>query len=264
MERHGFSLLELSIVLVIIGLIAGGIVAGASMIRAAELRAVITEQEKNTISVNTFRDKYLALPGDMKNAAKFWGAQAGTTVDGTDATCIALDHTSPSTDGTTCNGNGDGEIGTNATTYERFRFWQQLANAELIEGSYTGVRGAGNSSHAVLSENVLASKLSGAGWTILHWDITGDSGNFDNNYSNHLLFGAAQATGSTASPVLAPEEAWNIDKKLDDGMPARGNVIASHYTTCTNATAGQSSNFDAEYLLSSSDILCPVRFKMSF
>jgi|GEM_PF-3995865 len=60
-HSRGFSLLELSI-----GLIAGGIVAGAAMIRAAELRALITEQEQYKTAVNTFRDKYLGLPGDLK------------------------------------------------------------------------------------------------------------------------------------------------------------------------------------------------------
>jgi len=68
MKSAGFSLLELSIVLVIIGLIAGGIVAGSSMIRAAELRAVLTELTQYQTATNTFRDKYLGLPGDLRNA----------------------------------------------------------------------------------------------------------------------------------------------------------------------------------------------------
>jgi len=264
MVNRGFSLLELSIVLVIIGLIAGGIVAGSSMIRAAELRSIVTDSHRVKTAMNTFRDKYLALPGDMKNAVRFWGAQAGGTADGVDATCAALDDTSPSTDGSTCNGNGDGEIGSSLVPHERFKFWQHLANAGLIDGSYTGVQGAGGVNHIVPFENALGSKMSGVSWTVLHWNLTGGSVNFDNNYGSHLLLGATTSSGGPSAAFTVPEEAWNLDKKIDDGMPATGNIIASRYEECTTATAGQSNNLAAEYLLSSDDVACAMRFKLGF
>ena len=67
----GFSLVELSIVLVILGLLIGGILTGQSLIRAAELRSVTTQYQGYVTAVNTFRDKYFALPGDMPNAIDF-------------------------------------------------------------------------------------------------------------------------------------------------------------------------------------------------
>src|SRR5690348_1121410 len=88
--QRGFSLLELSIVLVIIGLITGGITAGRTIVRAAELRSMITDINKYKSAIYTFREKYNAVPGDMKNAVKYWGAAAGGTADGVDATCVAL------------------------------------------------------------------------------------------------------------------------------------------------------------------------------
>src|SRR5689334_22798184 len=130
--KQGFSLLELSIVLVIIGLITGGIMAGRQMVHAAELRAITTEASKINSAIYTFREKYQALPGDMRNAVKYWGAQAGSTADGTDSTCSALTYTSPATSTATCNGDGNGQI--NAWNQEHYRFWQQLANAGLFEG----------------------------------------------------------------------------------------------------------------------------------
>src|SRR5580658_7858400 len=65
----GFTLIELSIVLVIIGLIVGGVLAGQDLIRAAAARAQITQIEKYNTAVNTFRGKYNALPGDMNAEA---------------------------------------------------------------------------------------------------------------------------------------------------------------------------------------------------
>lgn len=89
MCTRGFSLVELSIVLVILGLLTGGILAGQSLIRAAELRSYITDVQRYPAAVNAFKDKYFAYPGDMANATKFWGALGGDGT-GNDAACQAL------------------------------------------------------------------------------------------------------------------------------------------------------------------------------
>ena len=65
-HRDAFSLVELSIVLVILGLLVGGVLSGQALIQAAQLRAVSEEYTKYTTAALTFRDKYLATPGDMK------------------------------------------------------------------------------------------------------------------------------------------------------------------------------------------------------
>ena len=129
-----FSLVELSIVLVILGLLVGGILSGQSLIRAAELRSFTTEYSKYVAAVNSFKDKYFQLPGDMPNATSFWGAAHATP-----ATCL----TTVGTGSQTCNGDGNGSISNAAAASqygEEYTFWQHLANAGLIEGSYTGIR----------------------------------------------------------------------------------------------------------------------------
>ncbi len=133
-SEQAFSLVELSIVLVILGLLTGGILAGQSLIRAAELRAVTTEYQRNLTAIQTFRDKYFAIPGDMRNAQSFWGSAAS---------CPGTASTTAATGVPTCNGDGNGQVGLNptATSNEKFRFWQHLANAGLIEGSFNGVGG---------------------------------------------------------------------------------------------------------------------------
>src|ERR1700691_6571160 len=63
--RGGFTLIEMSIVLVVIGFVVGGVLVGQDLIRAAYIRAQITQIEKFNTAVNTFYGKYQALPGDM-------------------------------------------------------------------------------------------------------------------------------------------------------------------------------------------------------
>src|ERR1700712_2724582 len=64
---QGFTLIELSIVLVIIGLIVGGVLVGQDLVRAAAVRAQISQIEKYNTAVNTFYGKYGYLPGDIKD-----------------------------------------------------------------------------------------------------------------------------------------------------------------------------------------------------
>jgi prepilin-type N-terminal cleavage/methylation domain-containing protein len=66
--RHGFTLIELSIVLVIIGLLAGGILVGRDLIHAAVIHAQVSQIEKYTMAANTFKLKYGGWPGDIREA----------------------------------------------------------------------------------------------------------------------------------------------------------------------------------------------------
>lgn len=138
MRSHvsAFSLVELSIVLVILGLLVGGVLSGQSLIRAAELRSVTSEYSKWHSAAHAFRDKYFALPGDMPNATAFWGA---LDIDGNG---LGSNCRGESSGLATCNGDGDGAICQSGTctsqTYEAMLFWKHLANAGLIEGTYSG------------------------------------------------------------------------------------------------------------------------------
>lgn len=255
MQKNGFSLVELSIVLVILGLLTGGILAGQSLIRAAEIRAVSNEYTRYRTAIFTFRDRYMALPGDMPNAIKFWGRQAGADVIGMDATCRDL--TAAATGTLTCNGNGDGLIAGNSNdAYETYRAWQHLANAGLIEGSYSGVTaGAANTHGVAIGTNSPSSRLGNAGYSVRSYPtaLPADTSYFSGSYGNLLRFGSAVEAGAYAGgPVMTNEEVWGIDTKLDDGMPAIGMVrVTESSTSCYTGVEAA-----ATYALSTSGKNC--------
>ena len=239
-RQAAFTLVELSIVLVIIGLITGGVLMGKSLVRAAELRAVATEYARYETALGAFHEKYNALPGDMNNAVSFWGSADGgsTTMIGLEASCNALDYTTPSTDKTTCNGNGDGLIGgTSPTQHEMLRAWQHLANAGLIDGRYTGVPTSDGSQEPGV--NIPASRIQFAGWMIYgigHY--AGDDNLFPADYGNTLSYGTLSAG------VLTGSEAYNLDKKLDDGSPTTGTLMQYHTAAIPNCLLDDESAYD--------------------
>lgn len=67
-KKSAFSLIELSIVLIIIGLLIAGITGGASLIKSSELRSVIGEARGYAVAVNAFFTQYDAFPGDFSTA----------------------------------------------------------------------------------------------------------------------------------------------------------------------------------------------------
>lgn len=248
--RRAFSLVELSIVLVILGLLTGGILAGQSLIRAAELRSVSTDTARIFTAMSSFRDKYFAMPGDMTNATSFWGAAHADP-----ATC----RTTPSTDMRTCNGNGDGllySVDGNVTQHERMRIWQHLANAGLIEGNYTGVAGPFSIVDSIPGENVPRGKLSNSGYSFVQEAATMDSSSpyyFQGAVGLHITFGGP--TGyQTNGPLLKPEEQWNLDTKLDDGKPTSGRVKS--YKQSWQANCADGDTLSASYMLSTSGQTC--------
>lgn len=248
--RAAFSLVELSIVLVILGLLTGGVLTGQNLIRAAELRSITTEYHTYQTAVMTFRERYFALPGDMSNATDFWEAAA---------TCPG-DDTTPSTDKTTCNGNGNGRIGEIGEVGERYRFWQHLSNAGLVEGSFTGVQGSGGTGHGVGGENIPNAKISNGAWYASEREPN-IVGQFIFDVESIFIMGNPTVTTLPIAAILKPDEMWNLDKKIDDGLPGRGKIIPWSYVDCTDAAS--TTDYDSAYSLQTTSIECSIIFRRS-
>jgi prepilin-type N-terminal cleavage/methylation domain-containing protein len=249
-KEAGFSLIELAIVLVILGLLVGGILVGQSLIRAAEMRSVSTDYNKFSVALRTFQDKYFTLPGDMTNATAFWGGG------------LASCQNTVGTGTATCNGDGDGYIDyTNGATgtavdnhYEGLRAWQHLANAGLIESSYTGADTVpGGLIDFAPGINVPDSRIGGR-WQILSAPTAIFRPWAPNRNGDFLLL--ISAVGE--QPVFSAQEGWSLDTKLDDSKPYTGLMQdireegALQYTpNCATAE-----NTSADYNLSVSGINC--------
>lgn len=268
--HKGFSLVELSIVLVILGLLTGGILAGQSLIRASELRAATSEYQRYAAATHTFRDKYFGLPGDFRDATRFWN-RASTGSDCTSNHGLAAAG-SPGA----CDGNGNGNIlqpTAASESGEIFQFWRHLSLAGMVEGNYDGIAGSGSNWHAVIDRNVPRSKLSNTGWSIWYTAAaSGDTSLFNGDYGNCLLLGGATTSGGTSGNIIKPEEAWNIDTKMDDGKPAIGKITVRHRPNCTLAADGSAittgaadaAKLDATYNVASATSGCALVFRQIF
>lgn len=225
-KEKGFTLIELSIVLVIIGLIVGGILVGQDLIRAAEIRATVGQIEKYNSAINTFRSKYNGIPGDLTSAdALAFGfvTRAGTVGLGDGNGLIQ--------------GANGGVVYSQTFTQEAGGLWNDLSVSNLLDGTYTtntantfqaatpAVTGA--NVRAVLPEARLGRGnyvTAGSVGSINYWTIAG-------------INGMAVTTGIySLSTNLTPIESYNMDIKLDDGLPSVGIVQAHAVSGAASTT----------------------------
>lgn len=258
----GFSLVELSIVLVILGLLTGGILAGQSLIRASELRAVSSEYQRYQTAINSFRDKYFAYPGDFPNATRFWQRQVNA------AHCVTSSGAAENSAGG-CDGNGNGQLNSAPAASqagEFQQFWRHLALAGLIEGTYSGLAGAGGVSDCVLGTDCPRSKLSNAGWGAQYTaNYAGDANAYAFDYQNFFYFGAFISGNMPANPALKAEEAWNVDTKMDDGRPGYGKIMARYWNNaCATGGASAADLANSTYNLGNSAVSCALMIPRIF
>jgi len=222
-KEAGFTLVELAIVMIIIGLLIGGILKGQELINNARVASTIAQVKGITAATNTFRDQFRAIPGDMPNA------QATARLPN----CAAAPCTGP--------GNGDTQVGAPGSASvgpvagENLTFWAHLNAADML----TGVDG---SPTVAWGQALPAADIGGgfvpgfenaAGGTI--GGVAGSNGRGGNYIMLRSTPNAAAADGFR---TIIPTQAFRMDSKLDDGSPTTGSVFGAGANCQVAAGAG--------------------------
>jgi len=227
--ENGFTLIELSIVLVVIGLIIGGVLVGRDMISASEVRATISQIEKYQTATRTFQGKYGGLPGDLNAlvATQFGFAARGAYPGQGDGNGV-LEAT---------NGNGASfNWGFLECAGELPMYWVDLSSVNLIDGGFntatpTYSNPGSNITGTSIDKWFPQAKL-GRGNYIYVWSggVEGMTHNAGNGINYFGLSAVTQIDTSPSfgapfsTPALTVQQAYNIDKKTDDGLPQSGRV----------------------------------------
>lgn len=219
-KKSAFTLIELSVVLVIIGLIVGGVLVGKDLINASEIRSQITQIEKFSTAANTFRSKYNGLAGDLATAIDFGLDYSPTTGIQTGCTTRAQvlgngilndNHVPPVANNIHYNG-------------EFFNFWIHLTNAQLIEQTIRSVDpDSGSNCYETGRSNIAGQHfprsplgygiLAATDSAVLHF-IIGMHPSFIANSNQH--------TQTANARYISPEQAYAMESKVDDGKPDSG------------------------------------------
>jgi prepilin-type N-terminal cleavage/methylation domain-containing protein len=193
-KQSGFTLIELAIVLVIIGLLLGGVLKGQELINSAKVKNFASDFRNIPVFIYGYQDKFKALPGDDLNAVTHVGAAK--------------------------NGNGDGALGGSwqdagaGSTSEAYNLWQHVRLAGLATGS-TDVTSAdwrptnadGNPIGIQAGTNVAANAA-----------IVDASGN------------AIKGSYIICSSGILGKYVLQLDTTMDDGNTATGSMMATPFS----------------------------------
>lgn len=203
----GFTLVEISIVMIIIGLLIGGTFGGMKLIENMQVNKTVQDLKAIESAALTFKDTYGRLPGDMPNTA-------ARLPNCTDVPCAT-------------GGNGNRTIDTIATwdeallpTMEKFTFWSHLAAADLLS------IGTKNTTDMTFGEGQPDSPL-GGGYRLIRRPgvfVVANTYVFDRSILTIGTQDSVSFNVNTATSRIDCSKISSIDRKIDDGFVYDGFI----------------------------------------
>jgi prepilin-type N-terminal cleavage/methylation domain-containing protein len=213
-KQTGFTLVEIAIVLVIVGLLIGGVLKGQEMITNAKLKLIESDNAGIAAAMFSYQDRYLQLPGDDGNA----GARFDFYILGTGAL------------GDAANGNGDGLIGNGKdwapavgevstmvkTSPEPAKFFGHLRAAGLIPGgsgtdttrpsnAYGGQIGIQNGALKMAGHSTVFGQIEGGIARILEARLDDGAPDTGRMQANVAAANAVDALGAAVHPLATKD-----------------------------------------------------------
>ena len=233
-KKSAFSLIELSIVLIIIGLLIAGITGGASLIKSSELRSIMGEARGYAVSVNSFFTQYDQYPGDAYvNVGK--ESITGAIGDRDNKIEFVNDNASPVAEG-----------------IDAWFDLKDIGAIDMVLTTLVHTDGTTGSLHVPLALTMglgaPGSKIKGAGWVFDYNKttfqnvvvLTGNTDAYVASTADTMVNGnAATGAGNASKEIITAGDALAIDSKIDDGKADTGNVAAINQSTtlCSSGTA---------------------------
>lgn len=245
----GFTLVELSIVLVIIGLLIAGVLIGQSLINSSKISAQIKQIQQIDIAVSNFKTKFKQIPAD----------------------CSICKHQAPSGEGNNNKIIGVGTTPAHLIYDEPGYFFSDLSKMGMLSEYYAQTPNVRTTYLIGLGKQFPKAKIGNAGI----WATTNYLGQI---YYAYMSMDSASGGsvwvncngGFMCNKVLTPEEAAGIDSKFDDGVPTTGNVTTVDSLDSANTTipffpdtnSAAACGYNGKYNINlGNSVLCRLTFK---
>ncbi|MEQ1705144.1 MAG: type II secretion system protein [Rickettsiales bacterium] len=220
-KQNAFTLIELSIVLVVVGLLIGGVLVGQNMIFAAQVRAQVKQLEEYSLAYETFKTKYNCIPGDCYNATTFFSSTTNGNGNGIlESTTVRVD------------GRLEYDNDSSTFDFEFPTFFTQLILAGLIEADEQIARigypkpklpHAPNQGFTANSAMFTDAAAYAGSYTMQSDDYFGL-----NKWKVGLYFAIGRPSvgwglNNDKDGLFTPLVTYSVDAKIDDGKPQTGD-----------------------------------------
>jgi len=224
-KQKGFTLVEIAIVLVIVGLLIGGVLKGQEMITNAKLKRIESDNAGLAAAMFSYQDRYLQLPGDDSSAGSRFNVYSKTGGLGAKANGNGDGVVDGVWDNVVASGSWTDESASSAPTQETSKFFGHLRAAGLIPGgsgedptrptnAYGGLIGIQNGSLGIAGHVNIFGQIEGAIARILEARL-------DDNAANSGRIQSNKSTGTNGMAAGATSDGSNYDDNARYDMAFR-------------------------------------------